>query len=95
MQFLDLNLDLIKRRLEEKGEIVIKVKVKPGKKQTFFMDYISELEAFVLSLGALPVDGKANKELIRFMSDFFVVKKTNIVITSGQGAKIKIIKITL
>lgn len=55
---------------------------------------ISEGE-YKVKLTAPPVDGEANEMLIKILAKYFDVSKSQIVITGGKTAKIKIIDILL
>lgn len=46
-----------------------------------------------LSVAAPPVDGKANREVIAYLADFFDLKKKEISIVAGQHSKKKICRI--
>ncbi|XLQ20323.1 MAG: DUF167 domain-containing protein [Candidatus Moraniibacteriota bacterium] len=41
----------------------------------------------------IPVDGKANKAILKLLADYFKVPKSNIKILKGQKSKNKIIEI--
>jgi hypothetical protein len=43
----------------------------------------------------VPQEGKANKELIEFLADFFGVRKSEIKITKGEREKRKLISLPL
>ncbi len=44
-----------------------------------------------IDIKAPPVDGAANKELIKFLSKFFKIPKSDIEVKSGKGAKTKLL----
>lgn len=48
---------------------------------------------FLVHLKSKPVDNKANKELIKLLSNFLDVNKNQIMIKSGLKARTKIIEI--
>lgn len=48
---------------------------------------------FRVKLTSLPVEGKANKELIEYLSEVFGVKRSEIKIIKGERDKKKIISI--
>lgn len=50
-------------------------------------------DSLKIRIQSLPVDGKANKALIKVMSTLFLVKKSNIVMISGETSRKKKIKI--
>jgi len=51
-------------------------------------------DALKLKITAPPVEGKANEECIRFLSDKLGIKKNRITIKSGHKSKNKIIAIS-
>jgi uncharacterized protein (TIGR00251 family) len=53
---------------------------------------ISEGE-YKVRITAPPVDGEANEALIKILSDYFKVAKSNIKIVGGRSARTKIIDI--
>jgi len=44
-------------------------------------------------LVSLPVEGRANEELVKYLSDIFSVKKRDIKILKGEKAKRKLVSI--
>lgn len=56
------------------------------------MEKISEGE-YKVWLTAPPVDGEANKMLIKILADFFEVSKSEVEIVGGKSARIKIVDI--
>ena len=49
--------------------------------------------ALKISLTAPPVDGEANKQLIKFLSKLFRVKKSAILIVSGEHSRHKRVRV--
>lgn len=82
----------IKNKLKEKGEVYLRVKARPGASKNEIKEIMAD-GSIKIDISAPPVGGKANKELIKFLSQEFVVPKDNIKIISGAGDKIKLIKI--
>ena len=70
---------------------ILSVKVKPNSKN----QEIQTLEdgSLVVHLKSPPVDGKANAELIKLLSEKFDVSKSSIHIKSGLSSKNKLIQI--
>jgi len=83
-----------KTELRVNGEIVLQCKVKPNKKLTCFSDLLLDQKTVSISISKPPIDGKANKELISFLSDYFSVAKSFISIKVGKTSGIKLVKIT-
>lgn len=50
-------------------------------------------EAWKIKINAAPVEGKANKELINFLSEHFKTAKSNIRILKGEKSRNKLIEI--
>ena len=48
-----------------------------------------------IELKAIPVEGKANEELIRFLSKLLGISKSKIYITSGIRSKNKLVNVEL
>ena len=69
----------------------IYIKVIPRSSQNK-VEKISEGE-FKVWLTAPPVDGEANLALIKLLSDYFQVSKSEIEIVGGKSARIKIVDI--
>lgn len=83
-----------KKDLKFKGETYLKVKVLPNAPKTEFKDSLYD-GMIKMSVAAVPEKGKANKELIRFLSKEFKVNKKNVRIISGAGSRVKLVKINL
>ncbi|XDD44777.1 DUF167 domain-containing protein (plasmid) [Leptospira sp. WS60.C2] len=69
------------------------VKVKTNQK-TQELKFVSNQECIV-RLKSLPIEGKANQELISLFSEHFKIPKKEIKIVSGEHSKIKWIEIPL
>lgn len=50
-------------------------------------------DALKIALTAPPVDGKANKELLKFLAKYFSLSKSGIQITAGESSRSKTILI--
>lgn len=70
---------------------LLSVKVKPNSKQQKVEQ--QEDGCWIVHLKSPPVDGKANAELIKVLSDRFDVPKSRITIRSGASSKLKRIEI--
>lgn len=70
---------------------IIQVKVKPNAKAQSFTEESDG--SFTIRLQSPPVDGKANRELIRLISKKFNISKSQIFIKSGVSSRNKIIQI--
>jgi len=69
----------------------ITVKVQPGARKNAVAGYDDGV--LRLKIAAPPVEGKANKELISYLSDILDVKKSAINIEKGQASRNKLISI--
>jgi uncharacterized protein (TIGR00251 family) len=86
-------LENLIKELKAKGDLYIRVKVRPGAGKTEVKE-IMEDGTVKIALAAQPVKGQANRELIKFLSEIFKCKKTQLIILSGKADKTKLIKIS-
>jgi len=86
-------LKIYKNELDKKGEIYLRVKVRPGSAKSEVKEIMSD-GTIKINIKAPAVKGKANAELINYISKFFTTKKSNIKIISGVAEKLKLIKIS-
>lgn len=68
--------------------IIINIKISPNAKKN---EIINEGEIIKIKITAQPIDGKANKALIEFLSKNFKIPKTSIKILKGETSKEKTI----
>ncbi len=68
----------------------LNVLVKPGSKELKFEIGVDEL---IIHLKSSPVKGKANKELISYLSTLFDIKKNQIKIVKGIKNRSKIVEL--
>lgn len=74
----------------------LRVKTIPRSSKTELVEIMKDSsgeETWKIRLKAVPEKGRANKELIKFLSGYFKVPAENISIISGQTDQIKLIKI--
>ena len=69
-----------------KDGFITNIKISPNAKKN---EIISEGEIFKIKITAQPIDGKANKALIEFLSKNFKIPKTSIKILKGETSKEK------
>jgi uncharacterized protein (TIGR00251 family) len=81
------------RQLEVRGYMQKRFKVKPNSKYQSIKEETDG--SFTVHLKSPPVDGKANKELIKRLSENFNVAKSKIRIKSGLSSRQKLIEIDL
>ena len=67
------------------------VKVYPRAKRSALMGRFGE--AWKLDLAAPPVDGKANRECVRFFAELAGVAQSRVRIVSGATARLKVVEI--
>ena len=66
------------------------IKVIPNAKQE---KMVKEGERFKVYLSALAIEGKANKALIEFLSEYFKTRRNKISIIRGEKSRDKIVEI--
>ncbi|MCF6801753.1 DUF167 domain-containing protein [Thiotrichales bacterium 19S3-11] len=71
--------------------MILALYIQPNAKETCFDGTYGEYTK--LKVKALPVDGKANKEIIRFLSQYYRVKKAQVKIIAGLNSRYKKIEI--
>lgn len=81
-----------KQELTDKKEIILLGKIKTSAKKTEFLEILEDGK-IKIGVKSPALEGKANKELILFLGDFFEVPKSNIKIIKGKSSKEKVIKI--
>jgi uncharacterized protein (TIGR00251 family) len=68
----------------------LRVQPKAGKNE---LSLSKSRDALKVKLTSAPVDGEANKALIKILSKFLKIKKTSITITSGKKSRDKRVKL--
>jgi hypothetical protein len=68
----------------------LSIKVIPNAKQNKIVEESGRMKVY---LTAPPVEGKANKALIEFLSEHFKVKKNQIRIVRGEKSRDKVLEI--
>lgn len=74
------------------GDLILACHIQPGAKKSELAGLHGE--RLKIRLHAPPVDGKANNELIRFLSQLFAVSKQSVSIESGDLSRQKRVRIT-
>ncbi len=67
--------------------MILNLKIKPNARKNEII--IDAQENIKIKVNARPVDGKANKELVSFLSEIFDVPKSYIEILSGETSQHK------
>lgn len=73
---------------ETKDGLIAYIKISPNSKKN---EIINEGDFTKIKITAQPIDGKANKALIEFLSKNFKIPKTSIKILKGETSKEKTI----
>ncbi len=73
---------------ETKDGLIVNIKIAPNSKKN---EIIREEEFVKIKITAQPIDGKANKALVEFLSKNFKIPKTSIKILKGEASKDKTI----
>jgi hypothetical protein len=68
--------------------IIVSIRISPNAKKN---EIIKDGDIFKLKITAQPIDGKANKAVIEFLSKQFKIPKTSIKILKGETSKDKTI----
>lgn len=78
------------KEFNNKGEIYLRIKVRPGASINEVVDILSD-DTIKINIAAAPERGRANKELLKFLKSEF--KASDIKIISGKAERVKLIKI--
>jgi uncharacterized protein YggU (UPF0235/DUF167 family) len=70
---------------------IIKVKVRPNARASSLEQ--QDDGTFIARLKALPVDGKANAELVVLVARQFGVSKSSVTIKAGAAARLKLVSV--
>lgn len=68
--------------------VIINIKISPNAKKN---EIINTETGTKIKITAQPIDGKANKCLIEYLSKTFKIPKTSVIILKGETSKEKII----
>lgn len=74
--------------MDKDNELIIKIKISPGASKN---EIIKTADSTKIKITAPPVDGKANKALVEFLSKKFKIPKTSVLIIKGETSKEKTI----
>lgn len=73
---------------ETNDGIIVNIKISPNSKKNEIIKTDTEIK---IKITAQPIDGKANKCLIEFLSKTFKIPKTSIEILKGETSKDKLL----
>ncbi len=85
-------LDEFRTQLLKIGTLTFTFKVRASAQRTQFKEILDD-GTVKIDVAAVPEDGKANEELIRFLAQEFDVGRSNIEIVSGHTSRIKVVRI--
>lgn len=78
-------------RQEDNGKLILSLYIQPGAKNTRFAGLHGD--ALKISLAAPPIEGKANKALIKFLANCFQVSANQVSIKRGERSRYKLVEI--
>lgn len=73
------------------ADLLLIIHAQPGARQTAFAGQYGD--ALKVRLAAVPEDGRANRELCRFLADAFAVPLSSVTVVSGESARAKRVRI--
>jgi len=80
------------KNLADNKEIYLRIKVLCLAGKTEFVEEMAD-KTLKIAVAAVPEKGRANLELIKFLTKELAVDKNNIKIISGAGTRLKLVKI--
>ncbi|TSC58485.1 MAG: hypothetical protein Greene041662_746 [Candidatus Peregrinibacteria bacterium Greene0416_62] len=78
--------------LERDHTLIIVVRVHPGARKTMIKDVMAD-GTIKIDIAEAPEDGKANAELIQFLSEEFGVAKSKVEIVAGETNRRKVVRV--
>ena len=87
-------LGTLRDRLKIEGSVMFDVKVRPSAARTVIKGILAD-GTLKIDVAAVPEDGKANAELVRFLAEEFGVGKVNVEVVTGHTSSRKKIRIQL
>jgi len=73
----------------KENTVTIACKIKPNAKKSAILGI--EDNNLVISLNALPIDGAANRALIKFLAKFFKLPSHKVILVRGQTSRYKVV----
>jgi len=95
IHFLRYNVIMLEKYrqiLTAKGEVYLRLKVRPGAPKTEFKAIMDD-ETIKVDIAAPAESGRANEALIVWLAKELGVNKNNVKVISGAGERLKLIKI--
>ncbi len=78
---------------KEKNSVILFIKAQPNSSKNKIAGLLGD--SLKINIKAPPVEGEANKELIKFLSKTFKVPKGDIELISGQSGRRKSVRLPL
>ncbi len=88
---MTLMIDQLKAKLQAEGTLTLTLKARPSAQKTKFKGVLDD-GTIKIDVAAVPEDGKANEELVRFLRGEFDVK--NVEVLTGQTGRLKVVRIS-
>ena len=85
--------DELRSLLELEGELTLTIRVRPNAPRSVFK-HVMDDGSVKLDIAAPPEEGRANAELIDFVSRQFGVPSRSVSLLSGQTSRVKVVRIT-
>ncbi len=84
--------DSFKSRFRLNGMLTFTVRIRTSAEYSAFWEIMDD-GAVKVDLAAVPEDGKANEELVRFLAKEFQVSRSAITIVSGETSRTKVVRV--
>ncbi len=73
------------------------VKASPGAKKSALLGWAehpdSSSPVLRVRIAAPPIDGKANKELVRFLAECLQLRRSQVLLLHGDGSRLKLVEL--
>lgn len=90
---MTLDLDALRARLRADGRLSLQLRVIPKSPRTAWGELMAD-GSIKLRVAAVPEKGKANAEIVRFLTAEFDVSRADVEIVAGQTSSTKQVRIT-
>ncbi|MBI4889146.1 MAG: DUF167 domain-containing protein [Acidobacteria bacterium] len=84
----------LQTRLQAQGKLTLHLRVIPKSPRTAWSDTLAD-GSIKLRVAAVPERGKANEEIVRFLSREFSIPRNHIEILAGATSSTKLVRLTL
>ena len=84
-------LSALQKRLASDGSLTLSIRVHPHAKKTALTDILDD-GSLKISVRSAAEDGRANKELLKFLGESFHIPKSHIQILSGVAVRMKVVQ---